>query len=163
MSGVSYDAAMLFQCEPTFVTHCPQAILFCLWHPLTPHACDMASMVGCYEGYQWSLRLNERSSSRRIFSYLMTMRLVSTARMPLVTSPSTRRWPKMHERAAMPHSVVVEGGSPWSGEHGTPSLPTPLLHTPTTTPPSPTPQPTPLCLWQTSHHPHMGFQPLTTQ
>ena len=38
--------------------------------------------------------------------------------------------------------------------HGTPSPPTPRLHTPTTTPPSPTPQPTPPCLWQTPHHPH---------
>ena len=47
--------------------------------------------------------------------------------------------------------------------HGTHSPPTPRLHTPTTTPPSPTLQPTPPCLWQTSHHPHMGFQPLTTQ
>ena len=47
--------------------------------------------------------------------------------------------------------------------HGTPSPPTPRLHTPTTTPPSPTPQPTPPCLWQTSYSPHMGFQPVTTK
>ena len=45
MSGVSYDAAMLFQCEPTFVTHCPQAI-FLVCGILSPLTCVRHGLHG---------------------------------------------------------------------------------------------------------------------
>ena len=51
MPGVSDDAAVVFQCALPLFKPLPPSLFLYLWHPLTSHACDRASIMGWYECY----------------------------------------------------------------------------------------------------------------